>query len=135
MLLPSRWDSGGKDGIGTQILGCRGARRLLLLGLKHLLDRLDVGERSRRPKLVMLVTLAGGAPLRNLDELLSDLLEELLILDKVGHVWKLQVAALGHAGRRSRWRCGDGELRYTYYIRSGSLILHHRLSKLRLFRI
>ena len=133
MLLPSRWDGGGEDGIGTQILGCRGARRLLLLGLKHLLDRLDVGQRSSN--LVMLVTLAGGAPLRNLDELLSNLLKELLILDQVGHIWKLQVAALGHAGRRSRRRCGDGELRYTYYIRSGSLILHHRLSKLRLFRI
>ena len=79
MLLPSRWDCGGEDGIGTQILGSRGARRLLLLGLKHLLDRLDVGERSSN--LVMLVTLAGGAPLRNLDELLSDLLKELLILD------------------------------------------------------
>ena len=52
----------------------------------------------------MLVPLASGAPLRNLDELLSDLLKELLILDQVGHIRKLHVAALGHASRRSRRR-------------------------------
>ena len=105
----------------------------MLLSGKHLLGRLNILEGI--PKLVMLVTLAGGAPLRNLDELLGDLLKELLILDQVCHIWKLHVAALGHASRRSRRRCGGGELLCTNYIRSGSLILHHRLSKLRLFRI
>ena len=75
----------------------------MLLSGKHLLDRLDILDGI--PKLVMLVTLAAsGAPLRNLDELLSDLLKELLILDQVGHIRKLQVAALGHASRRSRRR-------------------------------
>ena len=75
----------------------------MLLSRKHLLDRLDILDGI--PKLVMLVTLAAsGAPLRNLDELLGDLLKELLILDQVGHIRKLHVAALGHASRRSRRR-------------------------------
>ena len=134
MLLRSLRDGGGEDGIGTLILGSWGSWGLLLSG-KHLRDWLDIVERISY--LVMLVTLAlaGGAPLRNLDELLSDLIKELLILDQVGYIWKLQVAALGHVGRRSRRRCGGGDLRCTNNILSGSLILHHWLSKLRLFRI
>ena len=59
----------------------------MLLSGKHLLDRLDILEGI--PKLVMLVTLASGAPLRNLDELLGDLLKELLILNQVGHIRRL----------------------------------------------
>ena len=103
------------------------------MSCKHLLDRLDILKGISY--LVMLVTLAGSGTLRNIDELLGNLLKELLILDQVGHIRRLQVVALGHAGRRSRWRCGGGELRCGNYIRSGGLILHHRLSKLRTFRI
>ena len=110
----------------------------MLLGGKHLWsleleDLLDIVEGI--PKLTLLAALTGGAPLRYLDELLGDLLKELLILDQVGDIWKLQAVVLGHVGRRSRWRRGGRELWCTDYIRSVSLKIHHRLSKLRLFRI